>query len=1146
MYSTNWYAKLLRRLKEEDSDNELRGREALLLQVELGIRLLELLDLRDEPLTVLWVLLSGLPIPDSRLLALDTSQKRMVANARMLLPFHSRFGWEDTLREYAAIPRHWRAYRVQGQHLERQLVDNARRLGQHDERMDVYDDHLQSELAFSCRSVKEAKLGQTVNFMLNAAEGRVEVPVLLPETLAPVTDLPTPAFSDQRLRRPLAVSFQELRAAAIELDKQETEPNWVARLERYIRHRAIQPDGSLSDVNAVPLQFDGMTHLVGMVGSGKSTLMSLLAAHAVLETEWRVTLIVNDTMTALGMAEQFNRLLGSNGEKPVAVALLGRTTRDKHLTELHNTRDFHEEHIGLRWLSVVCPLQGFVAAEHMPEPIPIGREPCERLLEPEKPGKATRNYLCCPLFSVCPMQQVYRDMPDARIWITTPGALGAARVPLQADERRIRLGDLVYEQSDIVVFDEVDTVQEWFDNLLAPEVQLFDPQGTGILDRTDVSVAETGIQNRTPAAPDRRWRTAERHAVDAGSNILSQLDQIQMLPRWIQRNYFSALSLFFKLSRRLMGLPDYSRRDDDATKVDKARKLFDIFKSLTADDFLGMKRPPSGYGDPVYRLALIAMQLVAQGDTTQNTDIVDECEEWIREFVPDIDRTVAELHAEREKWNADRRRSPRPPKKPRPDSLQTLAQRLEFALNVAILDRNLRVVFYEWERNEAVDLPQPRHRAPQHLTRLLPVPPTGQLFGSYFSRDVGQLSEDSDDRARSGTGRLSVFAYNNLGRWYVRHFHELRRSLDGKPGPHVLAMSGTSWLPDSSRWHFEAYGALPQGVLQPADHIMKAIEQSKFVFLPQYEENDRGELKPLRVSGILDKGTQIRKIVRRLMGAGEGPAPLKGLLAELGAKEGEHWKDRARILLLVNSYEQAEVAARELIQSSSDFGEHVYALVRSEGADEEEILAAATLERLNVERFTETGGKILVAPMQAISRGYNILNEARIAAFGAVCFLTRPMPHPYDTQAIVRELNHKTLVWCEDADFPAWHEGSLYEKGLALRRAASARWRRVEERSYYSQLDEEERLDLAATTAGLIIQACGRLLRGGVPFYAYFVDAAWAPHSAAHEGPDTPRTSLLAAIIQVLQQYAADPVGQALYDPLYLALTDTQNFDYTF
>ncbi len=60
---SKWYINLLARLHYQDKEHSLKDQYALLLRVELGLRLLELLQLRDEPITALWVILSNNPLP---------------------------------------------------------------------------------------------------------------------------------------------------------------------------------------------------------------------------------------------------------------------------------------------------------------------------------------------------------------------------------------------------------------------------------------------------------------------------------------------------------------------------------------------------------------------------------------------------------------------------------------------------------------------------------------------------------------------------------------------------------------------------------------------------------------------------------------------------------------------------------------------------------------------------------------------------------------------------------------------------------------------------------------------------------------------------------------------------------------------------
>jgi hypothetical protein len=389
------------------------------------------------------------------------------------------------------------------------------------------------------------------------------------------------------------------------------------------------------------------------------------------------------------------------------------------------------------------------------------------------------------------------------------------------------------------------------------------------------------------------------------------------------------------------------------------------------------------------------------------------------------------------------------------------------------------------------------------------------------------------------------------------YFHKLFSDLDGQRGPNVLALSGTSWLPHSSRWHIDIS---PQGILDPSPKAQKAISQSKFFYSPQYV-SEKNSLKPIRISGKPEKLKPIKDMIRAIATNpsqnGQGPS-LKGeleWLRVLGQQEPQYWQDRERLLLLVNSYDQAKWAFQELRQNEQWQkalpGEIRYLDRSEEGIDE--VRTDDRIYRSDIEDFAQTNGKILIAPLQAIGRGYNILNRDGKAAFGTIYFLTRPMPYPADTQSLARELNRRTLDWCKDSQFKVWQEPELIGKAIQFRKEASEYWRRAELRTYYSRLkhkDEKgdtaysERFDLAATTAGYIIQACGRLLRGEVPFHAYFLDAAWGPESAKDRTrTETSDTSLLTAMIEVLQEYIqAGEFGRALYESIVDALVDIQGF----
>jgi hypothetical protein len=401
----------------------------------------------------------------------------------------------------------------------------------------------------------------------------------------------------------------------------------------------------------------------------------------------------------------------------------------------------------------------------------------------------------------------------------------------------------------------------------------------------------------------------------------------------------------------------------------------------------------------------------------------------------------------------------------------------------------------------------------------------------------------------------------------VLNFHRLLIDFNGQRGPNVLALSGTSYLPDSTSFHV----GNPQGVLMPEQEASKAIALSSFKFLPQFNQKKQ----PLRISGMSErrKMSLLQEIARSLVGT-NGTGHLGKELQELkhlGDNDlNNYWRDRDRLLLLVNSYDQARWVANEIRNCWSSMQELVYHLVpdntdiyTEDDLDEGDKFAKSTdkgaLNRADIETFGQMKAKILVAPMNAIGRGFNILNIHGKAAFGAVYFITRPYPHPHDTQAIAQEMNRRALDWADKADFVAWQQGDgIVQRAEKLRQLAARYWRSVEQRSYYKTLrDNQEllafpRFDLAATTAGLVIQAVGRLLRGGVPFRGYFVDAAWAPKSAARKADpelsefDTEETSLLVAMLLRICEYASEDktVGNALYKPLADALERIEDLDW--
>lgn len=1158
MYNRIWHTNLRQRLIDLEANDpaaqrDLGGKETLLLKVELGLYLLEFIE--RHPVTSLWQLFSLLP-PTPWLQNLTQEQRNALANGRVLL----RFGlteWEECLREYRLIPAQWRCYELDSsQDLEQQPV---RRLAYIEPearyRLEKYAEILQNKLDYAFTSAQDYPINKSNEAIFTdytwAKEGPRPLKVTFPgDLITAAANIPYVNFSQQqRPRCSLSVSYNDLLAVAQEFETRqaalglpkERRVDWCDLMQNVIRYQLFQ-DGQLLESWQADLQLTGMVHLPGMVGSGKTMLMKLLAGYGVTRPKpWRLTLVVGDVMTALGMAEELNLLLWKDKTKPpVTVPLIGRTTRHKWLSQLYSAKDFHGQHTGLRWLTPICLVQSLIPAGELDKPIPVGQEPCERLEQMNDKNKPQR--VLCPLFSVCPARQLERDMPMANIWITTPGAMGQGSVSAHLEGRRMKLGELVYLQSDLVIFDEIDAVQNFFDSLYAPETLLATTRGQGVLDKIDPLTAEIWANRRTRPKHAGRWIYGVRRSLNAIGHILNMLHAHITLTDWIEvASYFSAYHLLSNLSLLLYGLSQDDLKKDpqqlspeEQARLQRQEQIFKNFKELL-DTNLSRPSPwtRASVDKPVPRLVNIVQQIVMYGGggTTADQETTAMCQEWLEEFAqPDIEHV---LRVE------DPNTAVTPDKVKK--QLKDLALCLELALSVTSLDRDMAVVFNE-QANVPDDIlsefgePQELDQAPQHLHGILPVPPTSPMFGFKYTRS-GQGNEEE--------AQLSFFQYPHIGRWYVMNYHRLLAETEREPGPNVLALSGTSYNSASAIWHFDIE---PQASLVPPPNSQKAIAQSEFRFLPQYRPaGKRGKTRqPVFVSGTgKDREANICKTAELLV---SDPRPENSHLVLELAWLKENWPDRARELVLTNSYRQAEAVANVINHHFPiDSGGRTYYLKGSETRETDEPYwqQAGSLLYSDVTRFGYIeDAAILVAPLMAIGRGHNILNENRVAAFGSIYFLTRPMYLPHDVKNQASHLNRFALDLYQDEE--RWRTDlSDYEKFFSFRSEAYEYWNTFDlDRGYgYKGLSDTNRADLAGYVLGLVIQACGRLLRGGVPFRAFFVDAAWAENQAKKpDSYDTPQTSLLAAMIALLETYCTNPIGQTLYQPLYEALRQTKNF----
>lgn len=1056
-----------------------------LCNIELGLYLLSQLS-PNIPADALWVLLTGYPFPVPGSEKWSDKQLRMIGNARHLLPFYKRrYQWEQALDRYWQFEERLRLYeRGENNRFNRRDVTHCAH------RTNIYEDALCLPVPYASQSIKQAEAG-TYWFPGSPSRNSVEIPSHFVSTEPKRHDLTGNAG-----RLCLTVTWEELLETSNWMDREyiergfADEANWEKRLSR-VRLECFTGNGKTLEP-AVKITFNGIMHLIGMVSSGKSTLMDILAVWAA-RRHLHITLVVGDVISVLNKARQFVDL------GLAAAPILGRSNRVKHTNRLHNVlaseqqtdASGHCQHTGFRWLSTACPLD---ALRSSGTPLKVEEYPCSRLYEAG--DVKGRNPRSCPFYSVCPFNQGQQDLVNALIWVATPGSLVYSRINSQLNKEYIHFVELVYRRSDLVIIDEADRVQLQLDMTFSPGEVLIgrgeQGQGGWLNDLQQHVVNELNMAGRRQLSDQHaaRWNQAHHVTQNTADRIYSLILRKPAIKKLIKnQEYFTAWLIFDNLTNDL---------------IEKRTPLYfpQVFKNYL-DDPLGDK-----VDHPLANLARKAIS----ADNDENTQ--KQIKEWI---------------VNQQEFN-----------KPLNDEeLNNTAIRLEFALLVAILQNRLNRLVNHWkEVEELLNLDKSSysmfHRPPKDYEAILPQSPTGNVLGFQYIRNDINPQE---------SGELRFFRCMGIGRWLMLHLHRLFFA-DGLTGPHVMLLSGTSWAGTSPNYHIQ----VPvEGVLQSPDKEIEAIDKSRFEFLPFINE----EQQAITVSG--KQGMARINALHQLLDKLAAQSELGGLSRlEL---EREKWltPGQQRILLVVGSYKEAEETRKYLEKIRPDWHGHVINLVPDDDTFEAEWQdIPSTLQRGMVHKFAETGAWLLIAPLMAIERGHNILNQYDKAAIGSLYFLVRPHPRPDDISFAVHSINQWAVDTFKDSK---WFESkckenppSLNKMGEVFRDNAFHHWRELLHLPMiFSTLPSYQREAVTWNQLAAIWQVIGRLVRGGTPARVFFCDASFAYHMICQDQQSKPDHSLLVNIQKILQPYFDETtnidvkekiIANTLYGPFYKAMSN--------
>ncbi|MEW6641542.1 MAG: hypothetical protein AB1586_13625 [Pseudomonadota bacterium] len=1096
----------------------------------------------------------------------------------------SRFGsvsaWLDATAQYARTPATIRCHDVAADRAKRRAAAPRALVEQ-------IDLAFGGQVPWSSRKLRIADPGEAT---FTVDHGRTKLIYRVPAVVADQENQPRHDLSRRGVNPPIKIGLQKMLEVAERVDAREAQADWpkesLPPLRLVERLRKLKPEDVSGFFDGKDITLDGAVHVVGMLSSGKSTLvLGLLLSLTLGGSGKRIAVLSTDTIQGAVLAAR----LRHHGVKATVLASL--RNREKHLNAIYWQRGLDPTGWSLSSLgdlsegfSTACPLDGMQQAPEIAEGAVDARarypkfteKQCHNLKQRAAPdggdeqediddvgdNSQTRS---CPLWMKCPAQEQQRDFVDAQVTIMTPQAFVHITPDKWTTDRHVTIPELLQYTADLVIVDEVDGVQKVFDDIFAPRSPIMgdapDVYAPSIGLRSSGALRDkSGAQFRKPV--NTKWQSNFYVFFRLIGTIYAILqNEREALTAFYENTPFTAGSILYELWRRRMEAsdpsvdltfdnPEYERQFLEIIKVAGAIRHYSSRSSVSED---GDEEDDAGAGpkfaDPEFADAAEALQEVAR-----QILVADYYESLLDEIGENLDGRLKILNA------IDETGTPRKRLDRRSNALALL---LATVTDLALSHYNWLIktqpaVARDFDIDEGHLLGRTNSLL-KHYRTLLPSNPAGAAFGLFYD-------EPANDSRTMG-GKLTLITHLGVGRHLLTHLHDLLAA-EGQAGPHVLMLSGTSWAGGSARRQnpktkrpmdtaspsFDVQVPV-KGVLRQPDAELEAIGHSVFSLVNVKDQDGR----QIRISGMnqKDRRANLSAIAERFATRRDG----MNRFESDWFKAGERWRgwsetalvDRRRSLLVTNSYADAAIVAESLaaqLEANGYAGWKVFCVVPDRADDEGDVrlLQARRMPRSLIERFgLEQENSVIVAPVQIVGRGHNILNREGRAAISTIYFLHRLHPRPDDLAPTIGRLNRFAQ---ERFDKGVRSADGMSARARRMRYAATNLVKQSLERGRfgYRSLPAEFKAQFAWDLLTPIWQTVGRGIRGGSPVFVGFVDYAFAPHSFdAKEGEDSGDSSVLVQCLHQLEQAmttgsdeSAREVAKLLYEPFHDALAKTE------
>lgn len=555
----------------------------------------------------------------------------------------------------------------------------------------------------------------------------------------------------------------------------------------------------------IDFQYKSNTHIVGLLGAGKSTYIIQESVRLLQENDIKIGIVEPNVTEVIKVYEKLAEL----GIR--AVPIIGASQLTKHRERFINARfdNIHsfnnvvdDSNKALDYLYSYCKLSSY---SNDTEIIP-SQYPCNRLYK-ENESK-TYN---CSLVQECGHFRKHNQLNEAQVWITTPHSLLASKSNNINDNFSRTYYELFHDYLDIIFIDEADSVQAAFDDFFMSDEVFSGSENSIMKNFQRVEALLKNNQYGNIESETHRWIVNYSHLTQLINRIEYLIVSSPAYKDYLLEATITPRSILYSTLGHLM--------EPESENCASFIKCMESFLPLSEELKLNEELMS-------HELFTLYDKLSKAPNIGNASEIIDGL---LSEFVDRFDLLLKKSKSI--------------------DVHKLFKKKLELYIYVVLIDYFFRI------QNNTID------------TISNKIPEIKSIYSSFrfYNKEFIHMLKESvignvfgykfivTDEKRLV---LHLFNYSGIGRSLLEDWSNIKSEL-GQKGPAVVMLSGTSFAPESAHFHIDEKPTL---ILESEKKEGK-IDQ---FILPKYDKKSN----LIKISGISDqvmKRENLRIITKHLL-----------------------------------------------------------------------------------------------------------------------------------------------------------------------------------------------------------------------------------------------------------------------------------------